>query len=136
MSLLSIGTQIQYVELECGKCGCRFAFTQKYYNHAAENGSEWYCPNGHNWRFAPTTVEKLQAELDRHKRILDAKQAELERARVDRDEFEKKAQGYKGAMRKIQKRVGAGTCPCCKRTVSQLARHMKCKHPDYGKSQQ
>lgn len=28
-------------------------------------------------------------------------------------------------------RVGAGVCPCCKRTFQQLARHMKCKHPKY-----
>jgi hypothetical protein len=27
--------------------------------------------------------------------------------------------------------VAAGVCPCCKRTVKQLAAHMKEKHPEF-----
>lgn len=32
---------------------------------------------------------------------------------------------------KLKKRASAGICPCCNRTVSQMARHMKSKHPEF-----
>lgn len=34
------------------------------------------------------------------------------------------------APKQAQTRIGAGICPCCNRTFSQLARHMQSKHPD------
>lgn len=32
---------------------------------------------------------------------------------------------------RLATRANHGVCPCCKRTFSQLARHMKTKHPDF-----
>lgn len=43
--------------------------------------------------------------------------------------------GFQKAERKLathKKRASAGVCPCCNRTVSQMARHMQAKHPDYN----
>lgn len=32
---------------------------------------------------------------------------------------------------RAKQRVGAGSCPCCKRHFKALSRHMACKHPAY-----
>jgi hypothetical protein len=45
--------------------------------------------------------------------------------------FRKSRDGIKGALIKQKKRVGNGACPCCKRTFSALARHIKTQHPDF-----
>jgi hypothetical protein len=45
---------------------------------------------------------------------------------------EHSARAYKGQATRLRNRAKAGVCPCCKRTVSQLARHMASKHPDFS----
>ena len=47
---------------------------------------------------------------------------------------ETRAAAAKAREHRLKRRVAAGTCPCCQRTVAQLARHMQTKHPDYGKT--
>ena len=34
-------------------------------------------------------------------------------------------------IKRIEKRVANGVCPCCHRQFVQLTRHMKNKHPEY-----
>jgi hypothetical protein len=36
-------------------------------------------------------------------------------------------------IKRIKKRAAAGTCPCCQRSFSNMATHMKRQHPDYVK---
>ncbi len=38
-------------------------------------------------------------------------------------------------MTKVKKRAANGVCPCCNRTFSDLARHMKAKHPDFAEGE-
>lgn len=64
--------------------------------------------------------ERLRAERDRAARLA-----------AERDQAEASARAYKGAATKARKRAKAGTCPCCKRTFQQLARHMASQHPDF-----
>jgi hypothetical protein len=34
-------------------------------------------------------------------------------------------------VKKLTKRTAAGTCPCCQRTFSNMAEHMKHQHPQF-----
>jgi len=47
---------------------------------------------------------------------------EMERRRVS---------AARGRVTKIKRRVQHGVCPCCNRTFSNLASHMKTKHPEF-----
>lgn len=84
-----------------------------------------YCPLGH--QHAPAgkgEAEKLRETLARER-------DRAARLAAQRDQAEASARAYKGAATRARKRAKAGTCPCCKRTFQQLARHMASQHPGF-----
>ena len=60
--------------------------------------------------------EKLRRERDQLKQQLAYKDDEIA------------AKGKQ--LTRLQKRIHAGVCPCCNRTFTNVARHMKTKHPN------
>jgi len=117
---ISEQTIISFEMVRCCSCGVAFMLESNYKSRRLEDGEEFYCPNGHPQRYTESTQAKLNiatAEISRLK-----SQVQLER--------DQKAATETSLLR-IKKRVSAGTCPCCHRTVGQLARHMKSKHPKY-----
>lgn len=118
--------------LQCANCGMTFGITTDFEGRRRDDHESFYCPKGHSQSY------RQESEAERLKRQL----AETERQRVqwmdrarEKGEEAKRADAsrrvVKGHLTRIRKRVAAGVCPCCKRTVSQLAAHMKTKHPDY-----
>jgi hypothetical protein len=89
-----------------------------------EDGETMWCINGHQAVYKETTLDKLRQERDR---------AVQQRARLEdeRCEAEKRADAAEAREQRLKKRIAAGTCPCCKRTVKQLAQHMASKHPEF-----
>jgi hypothetical protein len=68
--------------------------------------------------------ERLKKELAA---VLRERDFERERAATNyaaREKAERK-------LRKIERKVSGGVCPCCNRTFVALARHMKTKHPEF-----
>lgn len=121
----------------CFKCGVLFAMPQYLKRKAREGGNRvtFYCPNGHGQSY-------IETEIDRLKRQLEAKDAEIVRerneaslARSRQSSAEHRERAAKGVTTRLKKRIAAGVCPCCHRTVSQLAQHMKTKHPDFPKGE-
>ena len=115
---------------DCPNCGCVYAIPAGIYRTgvAEKSRKSIYCPNGHSWHFTGKTHEQEVRELR------DA--AARARARRDQAEAaERMARAREAKERKAKQRLAArakaGVCPCCHRTFSQLARHMKTKHPEY-----
>ena len=77
-----------------------------------------------------TEEEKLRLERDRLKQQLAQKDDEI------RDSYRRVEQETERAVRaeksqaRLMKRASSGVCPCCTRTFSNVARHMKSKHPN------
>jgi hypothetical protein len=96
-----------------------------------EDGGSFYCPNGHSLSFGEGENTKLRRERDR----LKQEQARLEEETqlAWKAEGEQRARAAKAEKRVTQqnKRAAAGTCPCCQRTFSNMATHMKQKHPEF-----
>ena len=123
---------VEFVEQTCGGCGIVFAFTKDDLKRRTEGKMSFCCPNGCQRRFTgESEADKMRRERDR---------AVQNNARLEddlRDEREKKnharaqVRAYKGVVTKVKKRIGKGVCPCCNRTVKQLAAHMASKHPEY-----
>ena len=65
------------------------------------------------------------------RRERDIAKQQLARAEDERRAAERKAEKALKETKRLKKRAAAGTCPCCSRTVIQMARHMKTKHPDF-----
>lgn len=105
-------------------CGTPFMLPERLLNSAHNNGHTIYCPHGHTLTWKETEVDRLRRERDRLKqdaaRLEDEKREALDRA-----------QRAERATAKLKKRTAAGTCPCCQRSFSNMATHMKRQHPGY-----
>ena len=103
----------------CYSCGTPFGVEKQLMANLRENHNTFYCPNGHAQSYVgKSEAEKLREQLSRE-------QTSLAIERNLRLEAENK-------MNRLKKRVGNGVCPCCKRSFSNLKRHMTCKHPKFS----
>ena len=110
--------------VRCPDCGCVFGTPSGFIDNRRQDKRAFYCPNGHKLSYGESTAEKLQRELNQYKQreamLLDEKRQQIERAM----KAEKK-------VKRLSKRASAGTCPCCQRTFSNMAEHMKHRHPEF-----
>lgn len=110
----------------CGVCGIKFSAPTAFMNDCRKQGpaKSFYCPNGHPRVFYESEATKLRRQLDVVKQQLAEKDDEINSAR-------KQISAAKGQVMKLKTRANAGVCPCCNRTVRQMALHMKTKHPNF-----
>jgi hypothetical protein len=117
----------EVTHLACGECGIEFYVPTFWYAKRAKDGESnkaYHCPNGHRRIFVTSELERVRQERDRLKQQLAQKDDELLQANLDAIKAEKK-------HKRLEKRTAAGTCPCCKRTFSNMSRHMKSEHPEF-----
>lgn len=108
----------------CCVCGIQFGVPPSFIANKRTNAGNLYCPNGHSLGWSKSEADKLREQLQKANAA-----TEWQRARAQR--LEKDLQSQKGQMTKLKNRVAKGVCPCCGRSFTALARHMKTKHPDY-----
>lgn len=125
MTKIAIAHTVTMEDLECSSCGIIFALPVFFEKKRRDDHATFYCPNGHTQYFphesdAEKNARLLREEQERHKRTL---------ARVNIAEAKAAEETAKNV--RLQKRVKAGVCPCCKRTFKQLAAHMHTKHPEF-----
>lgn len=120
-------TEAELKPVQCGSCGVYHAIPKTMYETALEEGGYWHCPNGHQRGFRQGRGEReaVVRERDRLKQLVAQKDDEIAQAKSQQIKAEQ-------ALKKVQKRVNAGVCPCCNRTFSNLAVHMKTQHKGYG----
>lgn len=122
-----LNLQVELHSIDCGSCGGTYAINERYRQKCYEDGASWTCPYCKvSWGYSTGENAKLRKQLAEEKRL-----KELALSRENEERAARAAAEAREA--RLKKRVKAGTCPCCKRTVSQLARHMKSKHPEYAK---
>jgi len=125
MGELNLFRQETFDTTECCKCGVRFALPSHMMNKLRSSRDQFYCPNGHSLAFVgETEAQKLQKRLE-------FERGRREAAERDRDTARKAEAIVRGKLKAQSERVKNGVCPCCKRTVKQLAAHMKTKHPEW-----
>lgn len=110
----------------CGECGIAWSAPKEFMDECRKMGESktFYCPNGHPRVFAESEADKVRRERDRLQQMLAQRDDEIlaERSRT-------KAEQKK--VKKLTARAASGVCPCCNRTVRQMALHMKNKHPSF-----
>lgn len=123
----AIGAQALQMGLNDNGCGHIILLTKDHYESCRETGRVWWCTIcGSQRKFiGKTTVDELRGELA-------AAKQQAETLRAQRNEAEEKLQKEQRSKAALRKRIAKGVCPCCKRTVSQMARHMATKHPNYA----
>lgn len=111
----------------CCTCGTPFGIESQLDTNLRQNHKTFYCPLGHAQSYTyETEVQKAREETERIRQQLLREQSALATERQLRAATETK-------MNQLKKRVGNGVCPCCKRSFSNLHRHMGSKHPDFKK---
>lgn len=106
--------------ITCCSCGVEFGVPCYLKKKLLETHKRFYCPNGHEQAFlGETEAERLKKELEKQK----------ERTRWAEEENKKVTK----KLKRTEKRISCGVCPCCNRSFVNLQRHMKTKHKDYVK---
>lgn len=116
--------------VSCYTCGVRFGIGGDLYRRVVTDAKDSiYCPacgKQTQWRESDAAKQIKQLE---QKLKWEADNAAYQRAA--RERAEASLQATKGVVTRMGKRIAAGVCPCCHRTVKQLAAHMKSKHPGF-----
>lgn len=131
MSNVAFQLTHNFVSEVCCNCGIVFAVDQAVNRRWHEKGQSFYCPNGHSQHYIETDVQKLQKELARERQNKEFYQRNAASEREARERTERRLSAANGAKTRLRNRIKHGVCPCCHRTVKQLAAHMKTKHPDF-----
>jgi len=108
-----------------------FGVTDDFFNRKQDNGSEFFCPNGHGQVYKTSNLMKVERELKREREKLKREQIEREHAQGLFEAERNSHRTTRGHVTRIKNRVSAGLCPCCNRNFVNLHRHMKGQHPDF-----
>jgi hypothetical protein len=111
--------------VSCGDCGIVFYVPEHWKTNRRETREGFYCPNGHCRAYKTSVTDDLRNQLA-------AKERALEWAQQRADTLNKRLNAEDHKRKRLDRRVAAGVCPCCHRTVKQLAAHMKRKHPEFA----
>jgi hypothetical protein len=123
-SMSAIYSSVQLTIMTCGNCGVEFAIPENMRAEKELSGGHWYCPNGHQRVYTET-------EAARYKRLYEKEQREAASFRELKLAAERAQEKAEKKLAQHKKRAAAGVCPCCKRTFSQLSKHMQSKHSDF-----
>lgn len=96
-----------------------YEYQQRAHRDGHREVPDIYCPLGH------AHIPSGESKAAQLKRELAERDAQLTAVRDQLAAAERE-------QTRVAKRVANGVCPCCNRSFVQLARHMKCKHPDYA----
>lgn len=130
----------QFVTIACSECGILFGVDARVRQRWVDDGAlHFHCPNGHSQHYTESTVSKLRKQLEQERKALEDQKRQTQFAkdnataeRAAREHTERQLRSRKGINTRLRMRIKHGVCPCCHRTVSQLARHMKTKHPHFA----
>lgn len=125
---LEIGVKLTV--LDCASCGVIYAIPGDLEKRARDEGTSWYCPNGHPQAFAESRADKLKAKLEAaEERARWAEESETQQRRRATS-AENSLRTTRGVVTKLRKRATAGECPFgCHRHFTNLERHVASKHP-------
>lgn len=115
----------------CSVCHVLYAVTERHRDRCCEDGSSFYCPNGHVQVFIESDNQRLTKERNEARRERDANERWYQSERDDHSRTKKQRNAFKGKVTEVKRRISKGVCPCCTRTFQNLARHMESKHPEY-----
>lgn len=119
----AIAHSLTLITEECCNCGIVFAMPDYLRSRLLTQGGTFYCPNGHGQHYTNPEVNVLREKLEK---------ANRQNTSLAEQKYKAEAEARKAnqELKRIQKRIHAGVCPCCKRTFQNLSRHMKTKHPE------
>jgi len=116
----------------CCNCGMTFGIIEDFYNQRRNDHKMFYCPAGHPQYYnGKSEAEKLKEQLQLEIKDKEWYVKRVESLHTNLTKSNHQVRAQKAAKTRLANRVKNGVCPCCTRTFSNLANHMKTKHPEY-----
>ncbi len=113
--------------LVCGECGIEFHVPEHWRKAREDQGTTFYCPNGHPRVYCESTVTRLERE----KRTLELSlQSQVNAAQHAKLVAERERDKAIKEKRKVERRIAHGVCPCCNKTFADVSEHMMTEHKD------
>lgn len=126
-----IQIEMQFELIECANCNMVFAVTAEYRLSLKRTYESFYCPKGHSQHYPGLSdLEKERCAAKEAKERENRAWAKVNEVRHELEVTKRQVAVQKGQRTRLLKRVTAGLCPCCNRTFSNLASHMKGQHPE------
>lgn len=110
---------------DCCDCGVRFGVPDGFTANRRKDKRAFTCPNGHSMSYK-------ESEADRLRRERDNLQQQIARVEDEKRTAQAETEKAVAAKKRLEKRINAGVCPCCTRSFTNMARHMKTKHPEFS----
>lgn len=129
-ALTNVGVLEMYVT-DCWSCGVVFAIPNDYDDRRRADGRRFYCPNGHTCCYSETEADRLRKQLERAQREANWRGQDAKYYREQAQASARSAAAYRGHLTRIRKKIAAGICPCCRRTFSNVQRHIAGQHPGF-----
>lgn len=130
----------QYSTEICATCGISFGMPTEFHQRRRGDGGDFFCPAGHCNVYRETAQMRLEKAAKRAQELLEQERRLKEIAVANAtyqsnraDIADRRRAATSGVVTRMKKRASAGACPCCTRTFSNMARHMKDMHPEFAK---
>lgn len=115
---MPVTIEVNLRAVECANCGVVFGITHRFMENRKIDHQGFMCPIGHsNVYNDKNPTEKALEDLARERAAHDQTKAELNDTSKN--------------LKKINRRISNGICPCCNRTFKNLQSHMKSKHREF-----
>jgi hypothetical protein len=118
----------------CWKCKCEVWLPTPLYK-AAKHSSRisFLCAYGHEAIFSEdeTEADKLRRERDRLVQQMAQRDDVIRQQGKELEREQAAVRALKDGSARARKRAKAGVCPCCHRTIRQMALHMRTQHPEF-----
>jgi len=127
---------VSLTTIVCGGCGGVYAITERFRKQCANEGTSWHCPYCNvGWGYSGNSENaRLKKQVANLSAQADRTNAHIGRLNHELETTERSRAAMKGQVTKMKNRAANGVCPCCSRTFTNLARHMKSKHPDFAET--
>lgn len=121
------------VACTCVTCGVAIVMPEDYQARRRNDKVPFFCLNGHKQYFSGKTNEdilraSLVGEVARREKI----QLFLDTERKSHQKTYTTLRQTSGKLRAVKERIKNGVCPCCRRSFSNLHRHMSTQHPGFN----
>jgi hypothetical protein len=131
--VLMIELTMTFEVTSCANCGMPLALPSDFERERRRDHKSFYCPRGHSQYFpGESDLEKAERERKAAERQRDYARAARTAAEDQARTAEYRRRAEKAAKTRLQNRIAAGVCPCCKRNFANVKAHIQGQHPTFA----
>lgn len=126
----------KFTGVDCIHCHAIFGLPEPVNKGLIKSGKSFYCPYcGGTQHYCEDETRRLKRRVRELQNSRDGWIKSYKSAIEDKALEKRRANGYKGQLKKTKNRISKGICPCCNEYFQKLNDRMKSEHPNYNKGE-